>query len=87
MRTAETAEAVEEVVIGLRNTTGRKVKPLKRPVISRLQSVQVCGGGVRVTVDLGGGLVWDWMEVCVSTCWYVDFEAFTSPHTTLHPQK
>lgn len=42
VRRAETAEAVEEVVVGLRNTTGRKVKPLKRPVVSRLQSIQVC---------------------------------------------
>jgi hypothetical protein len=41
VRRAESAEAVEEVVLELRNTTGRKVKPLKRPVISRLQSVQV----------------------------------------------
>ncbi len=43
VRRAESAEEVEEVVLDLRNTTGRKVKPLKRPVISRLQSVQVGG--------------------------------------------
>ena len=41
VRTAETAEDVEEVILALRNTTGRKVKPLRKPVISRLPSVQV----------------------------------------------
>lgn len=41
VRTAETAEDVEEVIFALRNTTGRKVKPLRKPVISRLPSVQV----------------------------------------------
>ena len=46
VRTAETAEDVEEVILDLRNTTGRKVKPLKKPVVSRLPSVQVRRGWV-----------------------------------------
>ncbi|GAB5031471.1 54s ribosomal protein mitochondrial-like [Nannochloropsis oceanica] len=40
VRTAETAEDVEAVILALRNTTGRKVKPLRKPVVSRLPSIQ-----------------------------------------------
>lgn len=41
VRRATTAEEVEKVILALRNTTGRKVKPLNKPVVSRLPSVQV----------------------------------------------
>ncbi|TFJ88450.1 hypothetical protein NSK_000024 [Nannochloropsis salina CCMP1776] len=40
VRRATTAEEVEKVILALRNTTGRKVKPLNKPVVSRLPSVQ-----------------------------------------------
>ena len=55
VRTAETAEDVEEVILALRNTTGRKVKPLRKPVISRLPSVQVGWKGGEGGREGGGG--------------------------------